>query len=261
MPESVSGEGEARTVNSVATACNILDELQARNGAGVTEIANELGVSKSAVHAHLSTLRDREFVVKDGEEYRLSLKFLDVGRHVKQRLNVYEVAVEETKRLAEESGEVAQFMTEEHGIGVYLYKESGENGIRTASYTGNREYLHCTALGKAILSELPAERVDEIVDRRGLPQQTQNTITDRETLFTELETIRDRGLAYDRGEILEGLRCIAAPVTASDGALLGAISVSGPVSRMASEAVEEELKESIRHSANVIEINASRVRS
>jgi DNA-binding IclR family transcriptional regulator len=150
-------------------------------------------------------------------------------------------------------------MTEEHGMGVYLHKETGENGVQTASYTGNREYLHCTALGKAILADLPDDRVEAIVERRGLPQKTGNTITEVDELFDALAEIRETGLAYDRGEILEGLRCIAAPVTDSDGAVLGAISVSGPVSRVGDADRSEHLEESIRHSANVIEINASRV--
>jgi DNA-binding IclR family transcriptional regulator len=260
MTASDPDGGEPRTVNAVATACDIVDELRARNGAGVTEIADAFDISKSAVHAHLSTLREREFVTKAGDEYRLSLKYLDLGRHVKERLTIYDIAVEETRRLADETGEVAQFMTEEHGMGVYLHKETGENGVQTASYTGNREYLHCTALGKAILSQYDDDRVEAIVDRRGLPAKTENTITDRETLQEELAEIRDRGLAYDRGEILEGLRCIAAPVTDADGTVLGAISVSGPVSRVGDDERSEHLAESIRHSANVIEINASRVR-
>jgi DNA-binding IclR family transcriptional regulator len=253
------GTGQSRTVDAVATACAILDELHARGGAGVTELAEALDVSKSTVHAQLTTLRERELVVKDGDAYRLSLKFLDLGRHVENRLSIYDVAVEEVRRLAAETGEVAQLMTEEHGIGVYLHKEVGEDGVQTASYTGNREHLHCTALGKAILSEYDEGRIREIVERRGLPAKTENTITDRDALAAELERVRETGIAYDRGEILEGLRCMATPVTDADGTVLGAISVSGPVSRFDDDR-RDQLEERLRHSANVVEINASRVR-
>jgi DNA-binding IclR family transcriptional regulator len=259
MADTPDHDEPSRTVNAVSTACEIIDRLQARNGAGVTELATDIDVSKSTIHAQLATLREQELVRKENDEYRLSLKFLDYEHHVRERLRSYDVIANETMRLAEESDEVAQFMTEEHDVGVYLYKHTGEDGVRTASYTGSREYLHCTALGKAILSQYSADRVDRIVQHRGLPAKTAHTITDREALREELNTIREAGIAYDHGEILEGLRCIAKPVIGPQDQVLGAISISGPVSRFDDEARQQALEEMIGHSANVIEINAARV--
>jgi DNA-binding IclR family transcriptional regulator len=246
-----------RKVQAVQTSCDVLDALQELDGAGVTELAEYLDVSKATVHGHLATLYDNEYVVKSDGEYRLSLRFVDFGTHAKQSVDVYEVAGEEVDRLADETGEVAQLMVEEHGRGVYLHKSVGENGVQTASYVGDRRYLHCTALGKAMLAHLPETRVDEILDRHGMPRKTENTTTDRDALKDELESVRDRGVAFDSGEIFKGLRCVAAPVTGHDGALYGAISVSGPTSRMKGPRFEEEIPETVLGAANVIQINAA----
>jgi DNA-binding IclR family transcriptional regulator len=117
--------------------------------------------------------------------------------------------------------------------------------------------LHCTALGKAILSQFSRDRVRAIIDEVGLPRHTSNTITDPAELFAELETIREQNVAFDEEEVVKGLRCVAAPVTAGDRA--AAISVSGPTSRFKGDRFHEALPELIRDAANVIEVNAVQV--
>jgi len=228
-------------------------------GASVSELAERLDRSKATVHSHLATLADNELVVKQDGTNEISLRFVDIGEYAKSRIDIYDVAKAEVDRLAEETGEVAQFMIEEHGRGVYLHKARGENAIQTASYTGNRKDLHCTALGKAILSQLSTNRVNEIVDRHGLPQRTEKTISTREELFDELETIRERGVAFDDEEILHGLRCIAASIRHPTGDINGAISISGPTSRFKGDRFHEELPEIVQGAANVIEVNATQV--
>ncbi|WP_225308233.1 IclR family transcriptional regulator C-terminal domain-containing protein [Haloarcula sp. CBA1131] len=80
-------------------------------------------------------------------------------------------------------------------------------------------------------------------------------MTTREALFDELEEIRERGYAFDREEKIQGLRCVAAPVTTKNE-IIGAISISGPASRFEGEVYEEELPSMVTRSANVIEINS-----
>jgi len=131
--------------------------------------------------------------------------------------------------------------------------------VKTASYVGDRKHLHCTGVGKAILASLPEERVETIIEERGLPAMTENTVTDREELLAELAEIRERGVAFDDEEILEGLRCVAVPVSNQEKGLLGAISVAGPTSRMKGEQFREELPELVTDTANVVQINAAQL--
>ncbi|MBV0925915.1 IclR family transcriptional regulator [Halomicroarcula limicola] len=244
-----------RTVDAVETALQIVELLQERDGAGITEIADELGRSKGTVHSHLATLVENEYVVNDDGLYRLSLRYLELAETVTDRLQIYDVVRNELDDLAAECGELAQFATEEHGRAVYLYKTGGENAVQTASSTGDREYLHCISLGKAMMAHMSSERVEEIIDRHGLPGFTDSTITSKSELFDELATIREQGYAFDREEKIAGLRCVAAPVV-TGGEVVGALSVSGPASRFEGELYEEELPKMVTRSANVIEINS-----
>ena len=101
---------------------------------------------------------------------------------------------------------------------------------------------------------MPPERVNEIVEYRGLPAITENTITDPDGLRAELGTIRDRGYAIDNGERLQGLHCVSAPIMEDEEAVLGSISVSAPAHRLDDHQLEEELPKQIQESANVIEL-------
>jgi len=246
---------EENTVTATKTSLQIVEALKRLDGAGVTAVAKDLDMAKSTVHNHLRTLEDEGYVTNEGNIYRVGLRFLELGEYKRNRMAIYEKARPEVTSLAEKTGEMANAAVEEHGEGVYITRAEGTEAVTVDTYAGKRVKLHCTALGKTILAELPEERVDNIVDTHGLPARTENTITDREELKAELAEIRERGYAYDREERLSGLRCVAAPVVPEDGDLVAALSVSGPTTRIKGDLFHKDIPELLRSAANVIEIN------
>lgn len=233
----------------------IAEEIKRRERAGVTELADHFGFSKSTVHDHLTTLVRMKYLRRDGDEYTVGLRFLSLGGHARQREELFELAKPEIDDLAAETGEAAKLVVEEAGRGIYLYQSRGENAIQTDSHVGMRVYLHSCATGKALLAHTPRDRVRDVVDEHGLPRWTEYTITDEEALYEELDDIRDRGIAIDDEERIRGLRCVATPVV-RDGEPLGAISVSGPTKRFDNDEYVDELGDLVRNTARVIEINA-----
>lgn len=245
-------------VRTTEKSLKVIDELNRRNGARVTTLANELDMGKSAVHNHLSTLEEHGYVVKDGNTYRLSLRFLDIGGQLRSEMDIYKVAEPHVEALAEESGELVHLVVEENGEGVYLCRAKGDQAVDLDTYVGCRHPMHSSAFGKAILSQLPTERVDEIIDQHGLPRVTPETITDRDALFEALERTRERGFAVDGEERLEGLRCIAAPIR-FDSDVIGAISISAPTARIDDDWESNEYVEPLRRATNVIELNKYKI--
>jgi|AntRauTorcE11898_2_1112593.scaffolds.fasta_scaffold01569_6 DNA-binding IclR family transcriptional regulator len=254
-PGRTNDSGIDAPIKSLGTAFRIIDALKQNGGGGVTEIAAQTGLSKSAVHKHLTTLAAHGYVVKEGEQYRLGLQFLDLGGHVRDQFPSTTIIKTKVRELAVETGEVAQCMTEQNGKSFVLYREAGTNGVPSRTRPGTQMYLHQTASGKAILSQLPIERVDQIIDRHGLPRATEATITDRDELVEELESIRERGVAYSVGESTRGLYAVAAPMTKPDGTVLGAIVVSGPNHRMRGAPMDEEYPDLLLSLVNEIELN------
>lgn len=254
MTEAREEGKPTRTVNAATTTCRIIDALRELDGAGVTELANHLDLSKGAIHTYLATLEQEEVVRKDGGTYRLSLRFLELGEYVKEQLPVYDVVVPELEKLADQANTRAQFVVEEYGMAIVVHIE-GEDAIVPASTVGDREYLHCIASGKAIMAYLPDDRVERIIDRRGLPGRTENTITNRDELFDELEAVRERGVAFNDEEKIRGLRAVGAPITAPDGTVLGSVSVSGTTSSLQNGRFYDEVPKLAKEAANLIEFN------
>ncbi|WP_284011423.1 IclR family transcriptional regulator [Haloarcula pelagica] len=246
---------EENTITATRTSLRIVEALKRLDGAGLTTVANDLGIAKSTVHNHLQTLVDEGYITNEGGVYRVGLRFLELGEYKRNRMDIYETARPEVASLAEKTGEMANAAVEEHGQGVYITRAEGTEAVTVDTYAGKRVKLHCTALGKTILAELPEERVDEILDTHGLPARTENTITDRAELKAELDDVRERGYAYDREERLPGLRCVAAPVVPEGGDIVAALSVSGPTTRIEGDLFHEEIPELLRSAANVVEIN------
>jgi len=209
------------------------------------------------VHNYLSTLQQEEYVVRQNGEYKVGIRFLELGAYARNRRKIYRIAKPEVKRLAEETGELGNLLIEEHGRGTYLQRSRGEHAVKVEAHVGTRVSLHSTALGKSILAHLPVDRVDEIIDLHGLEATTPNTVTTREELFADLEEIRERGYAFDDEERLNGLRCVAAPILSNDDRVLGAVSVAGPSNRIRGTRFRESLPNKVLETVNVIELNVT----
>lgn len=251
-------ETQATTIRAVEHTCGLLEALYDEETVGVTELANEVGIAKSTVHSHLFTLQQMGYVVKRDGEYRLSYQFLRLGGARRDSNPFFRMAKEHVDELAAETGDIAAATTEENGENVYLYVSNGKHAVTTDIHLGTRLPLHCLASGKAILAMLPVSRIEEIVDQRGLPPRTSNTITSHDRLLDELEQIRSQGYAFDNEERIEGMRAVAAPVrNESKDTVLGAIVVSGSTNRVKETYFREELPELVARRAREIEINAT----
>jgi IclR family acetate operon transcriptional repressor len=240
-------------VRTTARSFDIIETLRELDSARLTEIAEHLDLPNSTIHNHLNTLVQRGYVIREGDMYRVSLRFLDFGEYARSRRKVYKVAKPEIDTLAAESGETANLLVEENGRGVYLYTAQPQNAIPLDVYPGKHVVLHATALGKVLLTHFPEGRTQTILDQRGLSPQTQKTIVDRDELFDELEVIREQSYAVDDEERVRGMRCVAVAIKNENGMVIGAISVSGPSSRLSANPTEGLLDDLLR-TKNIIEL-------
>lgn len=247
-----SGPG---SIKSDEKLFRIVELLKEHDGAGVTEIAREMDASKSTVYKHLQTMVNHDFATQIGDEYHVGLRFLDYGMYARRRQLIYRLANDRIEELAEETGELVWCQTHENGQVVYLYGAAGSRSVYAPEQVGNRTPMHQLAGGKAMLANLPEETVERIVDRRGLARATEHTITDREELFEALERIRERGVAFNREESTLDIYAVATAVLDPEGAVLGAIGVSGPKHRLRGDPLEEELPRLLLGTANELEFN------
>ncbi|GGL64780.1 IclR family transcriptional regulator [Halocalculus aciditolerans] len=247
----MTGDGDVKATD---TLFRILDRLREADGAGVTALADDLGLAKSTVHSHLSTLKAHRYVVQEDGVYYVGNRFLELSEYARTRRKEYQLAAEQVSQLCAETGERAQFITEEHGKGIYLYCEGGERAVHTESGVGREVFLHSTAAGKAILAALPEARVDEIIDRWGLPARTDETVGDADALRAELDEIAERGYAFNRGENIQSLNAVGVAITRPDGSVSGSFSVSAPAHRLDGDRLESEVPKLLLGIANELEL-------
>lgn len=233
-------------VKSVERAFQILERVSlAKNGIGVTELANELKMYKSTIHRVLSTLSHLGYIEQDPEteRYKLGYKLLEISSRLLGNLDIRREAMPFLQELADLTNEVVHLVVLNKGEVVYIEKVEGSETIRMHSRVGNRAPVHCTGVGKAILAYLPEDQVREIIRQYGLEPHTPNTLSTLPDLLADLKLIRERGYALDLEENELGITCVAAPIWDHTGAVVASISVSAPTIRMQPERIDQLAKQ------------------
>lgn len=243
----------AKRIQAVKRAFRIEGLVREQGSVRISDVVEEFNMPTSTAHVYLKTLVDTGYLVKDTEGYRLGLRFLRDGAVARHNLAIYSAAKQEIEALAEDTGEVANLGVEEEGQRVILYQSEGDKAVYDNALVGEFTNMHWTALGKALLAELPNEKIEEILEQHGLPGATSNTIVSSEALNQELEQIREDEYALEDQERRDGIRSIAVSVTVR-GETVGAISLSGPKERFDKGRIENELLPTLRDRANVVEI-------
>lgn len=228
-------------VKSVSRALDIITMLSLKKGGlGVTEIANQIDINKSSVYRILSTLVQYGYVEQEADtvRYKLGYKFLEISSKLLESIDLRAEARPFLQELENETNEVVHLVVYDQGEVVYIEKLEGNELLRMHSKVGKRAPMHCTSVGKAILSKLPENVVESILERKGMPIHTVHTMTDKEMFMKELKLVRERGYALDLEENELGITCIAVPIMDHTG-VVAAVSISGPTIRMTEERLEQ----------------------
>jgi DNA-binding IclR family transcriptional regulator len=245
---------DRRVLSTTMTSFDIVEYLSREGGARVSDVADALDLDSSTVCHHLATLEQTGYVIKEGNVYHLSLQFLTLGGVERTRRKTYRMAMEKANELAHETGERTQFVVEEDNVGVWIIRVLGSNAVLSDVRIGMRQFLHTTAAGKCILAYLPDDRVEAVVDQHGLDALTDHTITDRGELFESLETIRDRGYAFNREERIRREQEIGVGIMNEHDEIIGSLSVSAPSYRWNEEDLHEKLPEVLLEAKNELEL-------
>ena len=201
----------------------------------LTEIADEVGISKSTVHRLLATLECKRFLIRDSAtgKYHLGYRFLEMASQVFEDVN-QQWALPYLRCLADECGETVDLAVLDDDHVIYLQVVESQQRVKLAVAVGQRLPAFCTATGKAFLAFLPANRVQMILGS-DLTRYTENTHTELADLDKDLQETRKRGFAISEHEYEKDVNAVAAPILAVDGYPLAAIAIVGPSFRLPRE--------------------------
>lgn len=239
MSEKKSGQ-----LSSVKNALLILKSFTASNPVRrVSDLAEELGVSKSTVSRLISTLVSEDFLAHDTETagYRLGYSVLTLGGALTSTNELYREVAPVLNDIVLQTGESAHIAVLEGRDVIYLNKNSGPYYSNILTSVGAHNAAYAASSGKVILSESDPEVVDALFDE-GVKAYTEHTITNPIKFKKELEKVRRQGYAMSIEEITKNNYSIAVPVRDMSGKIACAITVVGPLSRINKGKLEQFIK-------------------
>lgn len=224
-------------VQSVERTFELL-ELMAEAGGEValSQLAASSGLPLPTIHRIMRTLVGGGYVRQQpSRRYALGPRLIRLGETASRTLGAW--ARPYLTELTEVTGETSNMAVLDGDQVVYVAQAPSRHSMRMFTEVGRRVDVHCTAVGKAILAQLPDETVAQVLARAKMKPQTERSITTVDAMRTELKTIREQGYAVDDGEQEIGVRCLAVAVPGSPSN--AAISISGPETRMGLITVDE----------------------
>src|SRR5581483_5798642 len=236
--------GNARTEsNSVKSVTKSLELLNCFTDDhpewGVTELADYVGMCKSAVHRFLSSFEAARYLERtEGHRYRLGLRCMELGMMFQINDRLIRASERALRVLAEETGSIAHLSRLDGRESVELLRFCTiSRMIQTPKFSTRRE-AHSTAKGKIFLAYGSDDDLRNFLGpRKMLKTYTDFTISSPEQLRLELRQIRQQGFAIDNQESYTGMRCLAVPVYLSYGRLAAALSISNAAGDMPPTAI------------------------
>ena len=224
----------AAVIQSVDRAIDVLEYLAAGGDGAVTDLAAHLGVHKSTAFRLLAVLEARGLVeqVSDRGRYRLGFGIVRLAGATAARLDLVEQSRPVTTRLAAEVGETVNIARVEADTAVNLDQVRGPAAVTSVNWVGQRTPLHATSSGKVLLAYLDVDARERVL-AGSLERFTPATVTDPAVLRRQLDEVIATGWAATLEELEVGLNAVAAPIRDRHGAVVAAVSVSGPSYRLA----------------------------
>lgn len=239
------------TIQSVNRAVQIIRCFENNEELGVTEISKMLELHKSTAFGLISTLEANKLLEKNTYtgKYRLGLELFRLGTKVNSALR--HISMPYLEKLVKMYQETVNLVSWDDLSVIYLEKVESPRSMRISTMVGGRLPLYCTAVGKAIMSGLPGEELNSILDRIEFKKYTDNTLCSVKSILEYLEKAKANGYAEESEELEIGLSCVAAPIYNHFGIPIAAVSLSGPSFRLNESFRKEISAELIRYTQEI----------
>jgi DNA-binding IclR family transcriptional regulator len=226
-------------LKTVRKALAILDSFNKDSQIqGVTEIANRFGFNKSTTHIILKTLTEENYLIFDlkTKKYSLGFKPLELAGRIAYGRDLRDIALPIMQKLSEtvEEDITLNILVEGHRVCIAIAES--RSFVRHIIPVGKALPLHCSAAGKVLLAYMDPEDAESIIKKSGLPKYTSKTITDKKTLFAQLDLLRKNGVGESRNEYGKDAAALAFPIFNGKNELVAALSIQTTITRLTKEA-------------------------
>lgn len=195
----------------------------------ITDISNRVGMTQSNVSRLVATMVAYEYLEKDEDSgsYRLGRKIISLSSVALNHSTLRCQSMPELFELEHKYGVGANLAVLDHGSMFYLAHVDSRTSPRMYTMVGNTNPLHCTAIGKVLLSAMKDDEIAAVIAEKGMPSFTYNTITSMDVLMEQINRCRRLGYSVEYGEHALNSACIAAGIRDRNGRIIAGLSVSG----------------------------------
>ena len=227
-------------VPALERGLKIFELLAAHPGGLLMNEMKELNLPSASLYRMLVTLTELGYIIKDhSDRYRLGRKLLSLAYKGLDHSNLTEMSAVFQRSLRNTVNETVALGVISCGEGVVVDTIRSEQAVCVYVQIGHHFPLHTAAPAKAILAYLPEDEQAQLLDNMEFTKFTPRTITNKKSYLAELQKVRKCGAAFDLGEEVSDLRCVAAPIFDSRSYPVAAIWVTGPESRLNEKRLQE----------------------
>ena len=220
-------------------AVQILDLLSQRTEPqSMTEISRYTEITMSTTNKILDTLELIGFVSRNNKTraYSLGPRLIQLANASFIQFDIARETYPTLKRLFDSVETTVNLGVHQDNQVMFVNKFSDrESSIETVSRIGFTQPLYCSSMGKAILAKMSAEEFDTYIEEIELLPNTEYTITDKEVLKKEVETIRQKGYAVDDREAETNIYCVGTTFSVPGDSAVYAFSISSPYPQLTKE--------------------------
>lgn len=225
----------SKSSRSVERGIRVLDALsKAEREISLAELSHNVDLHQSTVYRILTAFKKFGYVDQNNQnsKYRLGPMVFSLSDSFMRANEIHDLVFEELTKLRDYCGETVHYAVRSGNEVVYVEKIQGIHPVGVLSNSiGQRNPLHCTAVGKTLLAWLPVDVLEKIIEQYPFTPRTPYTIVDPQFFLEELGKIKATGYAENREEIEIGVAAIASPVFDRAG-VVGAVSITAPVGRL-----------------------------
>ena len=234
----MAGNGDG----TVGKALDVLDQV-ASFGRPVRfgELLDGSPFPKATLYRFVQTLTNQKMLTfdEDRQTYSPGMRLVRLAHAAWSQASLAPIARAHMDRLSADVGETVHLAQLDHAQVIYVDKRNAREPLAMYSQAGKVGPAYCTGVGKAMLAFMTPERCDPALRQQLFMEYTPATHTSEATLRTELEEIREAGIAFDREEHEIGIISIAAPILTNGGRVIGALSIATSTTRHSLESIRK----------------------
>lgn len=218
-------------IQSLSRAVDILEAVAGnRDGIGLADICKQVGLHTSTAHHLAQTLVLEGMLRQDAatKTYRIGSRLFGLASSSIDEIEIRETARHILLTLAASTSENTHVAVWSGHHVVIIGRCEGSSSVRVAERVGVLRPAYATAIGKCLLSGLSKDELGSYLESTDLQPITEKTHVTRATLIDDLNRVKMKGIAEDRGEMDMDIHCIAAPTRDLSRQVVAAVGISAP---------------------------------